>query len=130
MPKAPHQSLASIKEGLSKPGLKLCLDCANHEQESIYSEFGVLVRHNCRALAKLGPNLVDGYPEWQGRTLPCADARRRGAGSCGPSGRLFKKKPLSWWRKDQYGWPIEWITNRPVLSALRLVLQNIRKVTG
>ena len=34
-----------------------------------------------------------------------------------------------WYRRDSYGWPIETIQGRPVHNFIRIVLQNIRKVT-
>jgi hypothetical protein len=40
------------------------------------------------------------------------------------------KKVVPCWRRDQYGWPIEWITNRPVLSFFRIIVHNLRKVIG
>lgn len=39
-------------------------------------------------------------------------------------------RPLSWWRKDRYGWPIETFVGKPVKSALRIFFQNVRKLTG
>lgn len=43
---------------------------------------------------------------------------------------LIRSSRLSWWRKDRDGWPIETIKGRRLGSALRIVLQNVRKVTG
>lgn len=34
-----------------------------------------------------------------------------------------------WWRKDRYGWPIETFKDKPFKSALRIICQNIRKIT-
>lgn len=39
-------------------------------------------------------------------------------------------KHLSWWKKDRLGWPIETFKNKPIKSFLRIVCQNIRKITG
>lgn len=42
-------------------------------------------------------------------------------------------KPISslpWWRKDKDGWPVVTWQGRPFASFLRVVCQNIRKVTG
>ncbi len=39
-------------------------------------------------------------------------------------------KTVPWWRKDRYGWPIETFKGKPVKSAMRLLFQNIRKLTG
>lgn len=35
-----------------------------------------------------------------------------------------------WWRKDRHGWPIEYITGRPVRNFVRTILQNVRKKTA
>jgi len=106
--------------------IKLCVNCAH--RDTAYTN--LLQRIDvCRVKAALGPNLVTGVEEWQGKTMRCDDARTPGD-VCGPAGKLFKQKPGPWWRVDAYGWPIEWITNRPVLSFFRLIFQNIRKVTG
>ncbi len=32
--------------------------------------------------------------------------------------------------KDKLGWPIEYWKSRPILSFIRIVCQNIRKITG
>ncbi len=45
-------------------------------------------------------------------------------------GGLVPLSRLSWWRKDRFGWPIETYKDRPFKSFVRLVFQNIRKVTG
>jgi len=37
---------------------------------------------------------------------------------------------MPWWRKDKHGWPIETYLGKPVKSAVRIIFQNIRKVTG
>lgn len=37
---------------------------------------------------------------------------------------------LPWWRKDYLGWPIETFKGKPVLSFIRIVCQNIRKIKG
>lgn len=37
---------------------------------------------------------------------------------------------LPWWRKDKLGWPIETFKGRPLLSLIRIICQNIRKLTG
>lgn len=39
-------------------------------------------------------------------------------------------RALPWWRKDRYGWPIETYIGKPVKSAIRILCQNIRKITG
>ena len=38
--------------------------------------------------------------------------------------------PLPWYKKDKDGWPIEGFVGKPIKSFIRLVCQNIRKVTG
>jgi hypothetical protein len=38
-------------------------------------------------------------------------------------------KLLPWWRKDSLGWPIETFKGRPVCNFIRIVCQNVRKVT-
>lgn len=45
-------------------------------------------------------------------------------------GRIVPISSLRWWQKDKYGWPIELSRNRPIANWLRIVCQNIRKVTG
>ena len=41
------------------------------------------------------------------------------------------KATTPWYRKDKYGYPIETYTNRSKLSNfIRIVYQNIRKITG
>jgi hypothetical protein len=35
-----------------------------------------------------------------------------------------------WWRKDNQGWPIELYDNSPIGNAVRILFQNIRKITG
>lgn len=37
-------------------------------------------------------------------------------------------RPLSWYLKDKYGWPIEFQIGKG--RAIRIICQNIRKVTG
>ena len=37
---------------------------------------------------------------------------------------------LPWWHKDKLGWPIETFKGKPVKSAIRIICQNIRKITG
>ena len=37
---------------------------------------------------------------------------------------------LPWWRIDKHGWTIETYSGKPVKSAVRIIFQNIRKVTG
>lgn len=124
------QSIESINLGLSNPGTLLCVECIHVEAQFHYSDFGSSRSYLCRAQAKTMPNPVTGELEWQGRTLKCSEARRRGAGACGPSGRLFKQR-YPWWAKDAHGWPIERINNRPAyIYWLRVLFQNIRKVTG
>lgn len=44
--------------------------------------------------------------------------------------RVVPLSSLPWWQKDKYGWPIEIMLNRPVANCLRIICQNIRKVTG
>lgn len=41
-----------------------------------------------------------------------------------------RENPLPWWRKDRLGWPIETFIGKPYKSALRIICQNIRKITG
>lgn len=40
------------------------------------------------------------------------------------------KKKLPWWRKDKLGWPIELWKDKPVKNFVRIICQNIRKITG
>ena len=37
---------------------------------------------------------------------------------------------ISVWRTDKHGWPIETYIGKPVKSAVRIIIQNVRKVTG
>lgn len=37
---------------------------------------------------------------------------------------------IKWWRKDKFGFPIELIENRPKTNFIRVIIQNIRKITG
>ena len=39
-------------------------------------------------------------------------------------------KKLPWWRKDKYGWPIETVKDHLIKSGVRILCQNIRKITG
>jgi hypothetical protein len=39
-------------------------------------------------------------------------------------------KELPWYRKDKLGWPIETYKGNKFRSFIRLVFQNIRKITG
>lgn len=39
-------------------------------------------------------------------------------------------KKLPWWRTDEWGFPIETYKGRPIRSAIRILIQNIRKITG
>ncbi len=39
-------------------------------------------------------------------------------------------KKYSWWRKDKDGWPIELNIDRPMYNLVRIIFQNIRKITG
>lgn len=36
---------------------------------------------------------------------------------------------MPWWRKDRFGWPIETFKGKPFQSLMRIICQNIRKVT-
>ncbi len=45
-------------------------------------------------------------------------------------GKLLSIDKIQWWRKDKDGWPIEMIIGRPFANFVRLIFQNIRKVTG
>ena len=45
-------------------------------------------------------------------------------------GRLMPITELPWWRKDKNGWPIETIKGRPFSACIRIVCQNLRKLTG
>jgi hypothetical protein len=40
------------------------------------------------------------------------------------------KSAYPWWRKDKLGWPIELNRDRHVHNFIRIVCQNIRKITG
>ncbi len=42
--------------------------------------------------------------------------------------RLEKHKPF--WRVDKFGFPIDTFKGAPIRSVVRIVLQNIRKMTG
>ncbi len=42
----------------------------------------------------------------------------------------IEARKLPWYLKDSLGWPIETFKGRPVTSFLRIICQNIRKVTG
>ena len=42
----------------------------------------------------------------------------------------LQRDRLPWYRKDRLGWPIETWKDRPVASFIRIVCQNIRKITG
>lgn len=44
--------------------------------------------------------------------------------------RAYQSRRLPWWRRDNHGWPIERYMGRPVKSFVRMVCQNIRKITG
>jgi len=35
-----------------------------------------------------------------------------------------------WWRKDRYGYPIEYIVNSPVKNIIRVIDMNIKKLFG
>lgn len=37
---------------------------------------------------------------------------------------------LPWYRKDRLGWPIETVKSKPIKAFIRIVCQNIRKITG
>lgn len=37
------------------------------------------------------------------------------------------KNTWPWWRKDKYGWPIEYEIGRPVKNFIRLVILNLKK---
>lgn len=39
-------------------------------------------------------------------------------------------RALPWWRKGSDGWPIELVKGRPFGNFVRIVFQNIRKITG
>ncbi len=39
-------------------------------------------------------------------------------------------KDAPWYLRDRLGWPIEIFQDRPLKSLLRVLCQNIRKVTG
>ena len=39
-------------------------------------------------------------------------------------------KQMPWYLKDSLGWPIEKIKGRHVHNFVRIVCQNIRKITG
>ena len=39
-------------------------------------------------------------------------------------------KDAPWYMKDSLGWPIEIYKNKPIKSVLRVICQNIRKITG
>jgi len=45
-------------------------------------------------------------------------------------GRRIPLNQLPWWRKDKLGWPIETFRGHPFHSFIRLICQNIRKITG
>ncbi|MDC0003763.1 hypothetical protein OAE19_05120 [Porticoccaceae bacterium] len=35
---------------------------------------------------------------------------------------------LQWWKKDRFGWPIETTKGKRFKSAIRIIVQNTRKV--
>lgn len=35
-----------------------------------------------------------------------------------------------WYRRDRYGWPIDTFKGKPFQSFMRILCQNIRKITG
>lgn len=37
---------------------------------------------------------------------------------------------MPWWRKDRHGWPITHYPGKPFKSFVRLIFQNVRKITG
>ena len=37
---------------------------------------------------------------------------------------------LPWYLVDRFGWPIERFKDKPFKSFMRIVCQNIRKITG
>jgi hypothetical protein len=37
---------------------------------------------------------------------------------------------LHWWQRDKDGWPIETYEGHPFKNFVRIICQNIRKVTG
>ncbi len=43
---------------------------------------------------------------------------------------MEKIAAMAWYRKDKYGWPIELYKGRPITNFIRIVCQNIRKITG
>lgn len=44
--------------------------------------------------------------------------------------RNFFIGDLPWYKKDLHGWPIETWKSQPIRSFLRIICQNIRKITG
>ena len=40
------------------------------------------------------------------------------------------RRVFPWWCRDRLGWPIETFKGKPVKSAIRIICQNIRKITG
>jgi len=47
---------------------------------------------------------------------------------CALAGGCAARANYPWWRKDYLGWPIETIRGKPVKNALRIFVQNIRKI--
>jgi hypothetical protein len=65
-------------------------------------------------------------------TNPQTDVAESGIVSSGGFGWLNPEaiKKLPWWRKDKYGWPIETVKDHLIKSWVRILCQNIRKITG
>lgn len=42
----------------------------------------------------------------------------------------IRRNMLPWWKKDRFGWPIESIKGQRFNSFMRIICQNIRKITG
>ena len=63
---------------------------------------------------------------------PQTDVAASGIVSSGGFGWLNPEsiKKLPWWRKDKYGWPIETVKDHLIKSWVRILCQNIRKITG
>jgi hypothetical protein len=58
------------------------------------------------------------------------DKRESSTMVCLGNGKLVPLSSLHWWQKDSYGWPIELIKGHPYLNILRIIVLNIRKLTG
>lgn len=45
-----------------------------------------------------------------------------------PKGKHTAFSHYPWWRKDRWGYPIEFIKGKPIANFVRTIFQNIRKI--